>query len=228
MMYRSELKFIITKYQMQLLKSNLECIMERDINSSVDGSYFIRSLYFDDYKDTAYNQVINGLSEREKYRIRYYNYDSNFIRFENKYKKNNMNKKTSVNINKEDVVKIIDNQEISTNDNLLSLFLIKKNTELYRPVVIIDYNRDAYIYKAGNVRITFDYNLTCSYDIDNFFKKDIDSIPLLDKNEVILEVKFDEFLPSFIRQILNIDSIERTSFSKYANGRTMIKKVRGV
>lgn len=227
-MFRSELKFIINKYQMQLLKHNLDCIMERDSNSSSDGSYFIRSLYFDDYKDTAYNQVLEGISERQKYRIRYYNYDSSFIRLENKYKKNNFNRKTSTKVNKEEVISFINNEEFITENDMLNSFKTKIKTNFYKPVVIIDYNRDAYIYKAGNVRITFDYNLTCSYDIDNFFEKDIDSIPLLDKDQVILEVKFDEFLPSFIRQILNVDDIEITSFSKYANGRTMLKKVRGV
>ena len=228
MMYRSEIKFIINKYQMEIIKNNINGVMQRDINSSGDGSYFIRSLYFDDFNDTSYKQVLDGISKREKYRIRYYNYDSSFIRFENKIKRNNMNKKDTAKINKEEVINIIKNEDFSGENELLKLFKTKVKTKLYKPKVIIDYNRDAYIYRAGNVRVTFDYNLTCSYETDKFFEKNINCIPILEKNQIILEVKYDEFLPNYIRQLLNIDNIEMTSFSKYANGRTILEQIKGV
>ena len=227
-MYRSEIKFIINKYQMEIIKNNMNGVLQRDTNSSGNGSYLIRSLYFDDINDTSYKQVLDGLSKREKYRIRYYNYDSSFIRFENKIKRNNMNKKDTAKINKEDVINMINNQDFNSENELLKIFKTKIKTRLYKPKVIIDYERDAYIYKAGNVRVTFDYNLTCSYEIDKFFEKDINTIPLLEKNMIILEVKYDEFLPTFIRQLLNINNVELTSFSKYANGRKILEQIKGV
>ena len=225
-MYRYEKKFLINNIQMEILKNNLSAALYLDSNiKSDDGSYFIRSLYFDDYKDTSYYQVIDGISKREKYRIRYYNYDPSYITLEKKSKVNNLGKKDKDKLTKEMVMKFINKEEIETDKPVITELQSKMKTDLYKPVVIIDYLRRAFTYPINDVRITLDYNISCSYEISKFFEKDINSIPLLDKNMAILEVKYNDFLPDIVKRLINVENLEITSFSKYSTGRNMLEKI---
>lgn len=225
-MYRYEKKFLINNIQMEILKNNLSAALYLDSNiKNPDGNYFIRSLYFDDYKDTSYYQVIDGISKREKYRIRYYDLDPSYITLEKKSKQNNLGKKDKDKLTKEMVMKFINKEEIETDKPVIAELQTKMKTNLYKPVVIIDYLRSAFTYPINDVRITIDYNISCSYEISKFFEKDINSIPLLDKNMAILEVKYNDFLPDVIKRIINIKNLEVTSFSKYSTGRNMLEKI---
>ena len=225
-MYRYEKKFLINNIQMELLKNNLSAALYLDSNiKGEDGSYFIRSMYFDDYKDTSYFQVIDGISKREKYRIRYYNYDSSYITLEKKSKVNNLGKKDKDLLTKDMVMKFVKNEEIETDMKVVTELQNKMKTNFYKPVIIIDYLRKAFTYPINDVRITLDYNISCSYEIDKFFEEDINSIPLLDKNTAILEVKYNDFLPDVIKQVINIKNLEVTFFSKYSVGRSMLEKI---
>lgn len=225
-MYRYEKKFLINNIQMEILKNNLSAALYLDSNiKSDDGSYFIRSLYFDDYKDTSYYQVIDGISKREKYRIRYYNYDPSYITLEKKSKVNNLGKKDKDKLTKEMVMKFINKEEIETDKPVIIELQSKMKTDLYKPVVIIDYLRRAFTYPINDVRITLDYNISCSYELSKFFEKDINSIPLLDKNMAILEVKYNDFLPDIVKRLINVENLEITSFSKYNTGRNMLEKI---
>ncbi len=225
-MYRYEKKFLINNIQMELLKNNLSAALYLDKNiKNDDGSYFIRSVYFDDYKDTSYNQVIEGISKREKYRIRYYDYDSSYITLEKKSKVNNLGKKDKDVLTQEMTEKIIKGEEVITDKTVVNELQRVMKSRFYKPVVIIDYKRRAFTYPINDVRITIDYNISCSYEIDKFFDKDINSIPLLEKNTAILEVKYNDFLPDVIKRIINIKNMEVTSFSKYSTGRDMLQKI---
>ena len=123
------------------------------------------------------------------------------------------------------VMKFINNEEIESNRMLVTELEGKIKTNLYKPAVIIDYERRAFTYPVNDVRITLDYNISCSYEFPKFFEKNINSIPLLEKNTAILEVKYNDFLPDFIKNIINIKNLEITSFSKYATGRAMLEKI---
>ena len=226
--YRHERKYYINNLQFEEIKKRLSFLLKTDKNTSEDGSYFIRSLYFDDYKDTSYYQVLNGISKREKYRIRYYNNDYNYICLEKKAKINNMTNKTSCRVTKEQVEDLISGKLNINKDNhkLLNEFILKTKFCGYKPIVIIDYNRIPYIYKAGNVRITLDYNISMDYNTNNFFEKENQKIPIMEKNMNILEVKYDEFLPNYIAWLININTLNKTSYSKYLNGRRMEKQIK--
>ena len=225
--FRHELKYNINTYQFEELKSRLSSLLKVDKNTMEDGTYFIRSLYFDDYQNTSYYQVLNGVSKREKYRIRYYNYDESYICIEKKFKINNMTNKVSCKVTKEQVLDLIAGKLEVSKDNhkLLNEFIIKTKFYGYKPVIIIDYNRIPYTYPAGNVRVTLDYNISMSYDTSDFFKKDCKRIPINEKGMNILEVKYDEFLPNYISWLLNINTLEQTSYSKYLNGRIIQNRV---
>ena len=100
-------------------------------------------------------------------------------------------------------------------------------THGFKPVVIIDYDRIPYVYDAGCVRITLDYNLSCSYDFDKLFSDKLFGIPLMEEGKTILEVKYNDFIPDYIRFSLQLNELYRTSFSKYGNGRLVIKNYVG-
>lgn len=226
--YRNELKYYITDIQKKIIMSKLECVIPRDPNTREDGTYFIRSLYFDNHLNTSYNQVLDGISRREKYRIRYYNDDSSYIKLEKKYKINGMTNKASCRVTKEQVMDIIHNKNIEIskdNPKLLNEFYVKIISEGYRPAVIVDYERIPYIYTAGNVRITLDGNISVSYNFEEMFNNNVEKLPILEKNLSILEVKYDEFLPDHIRWMLQLNELQRTSYSKYLNGRFMINNI---
>ena len=216
--FRHELKYVINSYQIEILKNNLKSIMKLDSNSKNEQGYFIRSLYFDDYKDTSYYQVVNGISKREKYRIRFYDMNKNYIVFEKKNKENNLGYKDQVVIKEKDIDNIFNGIYPSIYENDLKI-------NYYKPKIIVDYYRLAYIYEPLNIRITIDSNISCSSNL-NLFDDSINQIPILEKNKAILEVKYDDVLPYFIKQIIMINNLELTSFSKYANAREVIKKVR--
>lgn len=228
-MFRFEKKYILNNLQVEQLKHRLSPIMKLDPILSGKEFYSIRSLYFDDYKDTCLKQVINGISERYKYRIRFYNDNTDYIVLEKKYKINNMTKKTSVQITKEIVDGILKGNFVISKDNdkLLNEFYLMIRTRGFRPVVIIDYDRIPYVYDAGCVRVTLDYNLSCSYDFDNLFSDEIRRIPLMEEGNTILEVKYNDFIPDYIRFCLQLDGLYRTSYSKYGNGRLAIKNYVG-
>ncbi len=225
-MYRYEKKYIINNLQMEILKNNLSATLYKDSNiKNNDGSYFIRSMYFDDYKDTSYNQVIDGVSKREKYRIRYYDLDSSYITLEKKSKVNNLGKKDKDKLTKEEVENFIKGIENVGDKPVVNELERVIKTRFYKPVIIIDYQRRAFTYPINDVRITLDYNISCSYQFEKFFDNDINSIPLMEKNTAILEVKYNDFLPDVIKQIINIKNLEVTSFSKYSLGRDMLQKI---
>lgn len=228
-MFRFEKKYILNNLQVEQLKHRLSPIMKLDPILSGKPFYSIRSLYFDDYNDTCLKQVLNGISERYKYRIRFYNLNTEYIVLEKKYKINNMTKKTSCEISKDQVLDILSgNISIDkSNDKLLNEFILMIKTRGFRPVVIIDYDRIPYVYEAGCVRITFDYNLSCSYDFDKLFESNILRIPLMEKGRTVLEVKYNDFIPDFIRYSLQLEGLSRTSYSKYCCGRIAIKNCVG-
>jgi hypothetical protein len=228
-MFRFEKKYLLNNLQVEQLKMRLSPVMKLDPILGDRKFYSIRSLYFDDYCDTSFKQVINGVSKRYKYRIRFYNFNEDYIVLEKKYKINNMTKKISCELSKEQVLDIINNTNINiskSNPKLLNEFYLMIKTRGLKPKIIIDYDRIPFVYNAGVVRVTFDYNISCSYDIAGFFNPDILRIPLMEQNYSILEVKYNDFIPDFIRYCLQIN-MERISYSKYGNGRLALKNYVG-
>lgn len=224
--YRFEYKYCITEQEKDLLQNRIDMLLNIDKNAQENKYYSIRSIYFDDYKDTNLNQVINGISEREKYRIRFYNLDDSYICLEKKQKENNMTNKQSCRITKEQLLNILKGEKLvikKENHKLLNEFYLKMLTQAYKPACIIDYDRVPYTYVAGNVRLTLDYNMSVSYDFDDVFSDKLNKIPFAENNMALLEVKFNDFIPDYIRWSLQLNNLNRISYSKYALGRLMLK-----
>ncbi len=219
MKYRHEYKHRINMADFLMLSGKIKLFASPDKHCE-NGSYFIRSLYFDNYADKALREKIDGISVREKFRIRYYNMDDSFIQLEKKSKHKGLCLKESAVLTREQVEMIISGsyEFLASADNpLLNEFYAKLENECLRPKLIVDYNRHAYVYDVGNVRVTFDSEIHSSVFADNFFSKEVSAVPIPDT--IIMEVKYDEFLPQIIADLLRLDGRQTASFSKYAAGR---------
>lgn len=214
--YRYELKFIMSKNTANLLKYKLSLIMKKD--KHYEDYYKIKSLYFDDIYNSIYNEKIDGIKEREKYRIRIYNNDKSFISIELKGRNNTLTYKERDLINEEEYRMLI-NKEYERinigNRKLLSNFIKDKKNKNLIPSVIVDYNRLAYVYN-NDIRITFDEDIKSGLFNYNLFDNNINLINALEDGEVILEVKYNYSLPSFIKELLKNINMTRISLSKYA------------
>lgn len=219
--YRYEVKFVINKKYAEILQKKLLTIMQ--IDPYGPNGYFIRSLYFDTPNSDAYYEKLDGVEYRKKYRIRIYGKNDCDIKLEKKLKHNNLTSKESILIDKKLCDNIIEgNFDVSLNkDNLLREFYIDMKTKLLRPSVIVDYERLALIYPISDIRITFDYNISSGRYNYNLFDYNFETIPVIDDNLMVLEVKFNEVLPESISTILSTVPICRQAFSKFAACRSI-------
>lgn len=218
--YRHELKFILNQSHAEILKHRLSLIMDVDENSAnPDNTYFIRSLYFDDCKDTAYYEKIDGTEKRKKYRIRIYNLDDSFIRLERKDKDRDLTHKKQTKITKDIYTKIVNGNidKIDTSkDQLLREFIYEIKTKGLMPAVIVDYQRLAYTYPAEDTRVTFDEHIKSGRFNYDLFSKDFITYDILEKKESVLEVKFNNVIPSHIAQVIMTIPTVRQAISKFA------------
>lgn len=217
--YRHELKYLISRTDAELLKLRLKGIMEPDPHAGPSGRYTIRSLYFDDFAGAAYYEKLDGIAERTKYRIRFYNYDPSVIKLERKEKIGNLTRKAAQTITKADARSLEyallspcpDNPEGLTNE--LRIGCMSRGL---RPRVLVDYDRTPFLCHDGNTRITLDENLRTRPYIAHLFASPRAMIPALEPNQVILEVKFDDFLPGYLRDALADIPKAPMAISKFA------------
>lgn len=216
---RCENKYIVTNGQTTLLKCRLEGICWQDIYSSVEGAYGIRSLYFDDYEGSSYRDNEMGVEPRSKFRIRIYDCSQDVIFLEQKTKIGGKIHKDRVQVNREFCELLLRDrwQELDypVSNMVLNRFLTAYHTRVLRPRIIIDYDREAYVYSEGDVRVTFDRNISFSDEVECFFEKDILLRPIMKIGTELLEVKYTGFLPDFIYQGINIKQLQQHTFSKY-------------
>ena len=215
---RHELKYHITPAELTVLRGVLAPVMQLDPNGNENNEYHIRSLYFDTINDDALEEKIAGVGNRKKYRIRIYNFSDKVIKLECKSKYGDLISKQSVSIPRELAEQLIagdpDGLQRMRHPLLHDVYR-EMRTRLLRPAVIVDYVREAYIHQAEEVRITFDKQVrTGLYSVD-LFNPQIPTYPVFDDPVEILEVKFDEFLPSYLQSILSGITAQRSAISKY-------------
>ena len=219
---RHELKYFITPAEMNVLRGVLTPVMQLDPNGNENNEYHIRSLYFDTINDDALEEKIAGVGNRKKYRIRIYNFSDKVIKLECKSKYGDLISKQSVTIPRELADQLIagDPEGLQRMRHpLLHDMFREMRTRLLRPAVIVDYVREAYIHPAEEVRITFDKTLRTGLFSHDMFNKDIPTYPVFDDPVEILEVKYDEFLPSYLQSILSGITAQRSAISKYTHCR---------
>ena len=222
---RHELKYFINMHEYMYLKERLSGILKKDKHGLVNDEYHIRSLYFDDVYNSAFTEKELGVFKRKKYRIRIYNMTDKLIKLEKKSKYGQYISKEMISLTRKGFYKLLREENeflIQSNNKFLQELYIEIKTKLLKPVVIVDYEREAYILEAGNVRITFDKNLRAGINSFDIFDKNIATKIIFDKPIMIMEVKYDSFLPSHVRNILQIDSHNISAASKYVMCRELI------
>ncbi len=218
--YRHELKYSIPYAEYLAMRGRLRHIMTPDPHASADGTYRIRSIYFDTGDDNALRENLNGVGKREKFRIRYYNDDLSFITLEKKLKRNSLCQKFDAPITEEQCRQLLAGQLDWMRDSRCSLVLelyAKMRSQCLRPRVMVSYVREPYAYPPGNVRVTFDSQIRTSLFHRDFLDGPVRDIIATDTpQDRILEVKYDAFLPEIIRKLIQTPGMRQQAFSKYA------------
>lgn len=215
--YRNEWKYLISWGEKELITSRIAPLLHPDPNA-VNGGYLIRSLYFDDYWNTAYEQKEAGVLERKKYRIRIYNYSDRSIKLERKKKYGAYIYKQSAKITRSEFEAILAgdyNFLLKSSQPLLQEFYVECRCHNLRPRTIVDYEREPWILDAGTVRITFDQNVRAAVGSFDIFDPSLPCLSVIDPGRLVMEVKFTEFLPRLVQDILPPQREEMTAVSKY-------------
>ncbi|MBP1744494.1 MAG: hypothetical protein H6Q58_1472 [Firmicutes bacterium] len=215
--FRHELKYYINYCDYLALRSRLKLLMKPDPNAGINGDYMIRSLYFDDLNDTALYEKAAGVRIRHKYRIRTYNLSDSVIKLERKNKVGGYINKESAALSRETVEALMRNDfgGLDTANILIRDFYMAIRGDGLRPKVIVDYDREAYVCSFSDTRITFDKELRVPMTSNDIFDSAIPAEILVRMPRLIMEVKFNEFLPEHIRGALEFGASERCAISKY-------------
>ena len=216
--YRHELKYLISKPEWALLRSRMMGVIPRDKHAGDDGEYWIRSLYFDDYWNTAYEEKEMGVLLRHKYRIRLYNCSDRTIMLERKNKFGQYILKDSAPLLREETESLLCGEYgflKNSGHNLLREFYYECTSRIMRPRVMVDYDREPFVMEAGDVRITFDKHVRAGFGTFDLFDKALPTLEVLRADQMIMEVKYTTCLPSLVRRLLPPRASMMAAASKY-------------
>lgn len=218
--FRHEWKHEINYSDLLVIRQRLKAVAKLDENAK-NGKYLIRSLYFDTPTDKVLREKLNGQMYREKFRIRLYNGNINDITLEKKSKLNGLCSKQKTPLTTAQAQSIAQGDFFwmhESTDPLIQELYYKITTQGLRPKTIVDYVREPFVYAPGNVRVTLDYDIRTGLGCTDFLNPDCPMIPAGDA-PIILEVKWDEFLPSVIRDAVQLTGRCTGNFSKYSTCR---------
>ena len=215
--FRHEWKHTITPADLRALRARLGAVLPTDPHAA-DGRYFIRSLYFDNMRDKALKEKLDGVDRREKFRLRYYNGDASWVLLEKKTKKGGLCLKEQERASPEEIAAALrgDGPRLCQSEKALMRELGRKFiAEGLRAKTLIDYTREPFVYGPGGVRVTLDYGLRTALSPTGFLDPGAPTLPVPGE-PVILEVKWDEYLPALIRDLVQTPGTRSGAFSKYA------------
>lgn len=231
MKYRNEWKYVCNEGELALLEARLKEVLVEDTYAGEEGKYTVISLYFDDYKDSCAKSNNGGDPERYKWRIRYYlDGPSKYIHLERKEKKYGMCYKESCPLTEEEVEIVVKDKDVmglfwQTGKDLLRKFCMEINTRRFRPKVIVQYERYAYIEPIANIRVTLDTNIAAGYEFEDFLEGNYQLFPMQEQKKHVLEVKFDDIFPGYLKRMVEQFGLQQTAFSKYYLGRKKIEEI---
>lgn len=228
---RHELKYYINSNVYHTLRSRLDTVIGRDKNMETQEGYLITSVYFDDIYSNAVKQKISGARFRKKFRLRSYNRSDGLIKLECKLKYDEYISKTSATLTREEYDRILagDYDFLLTRPEAVCRELAAYHrTRLMHPSVAVEYMREAYVSRAGNVRVTFDKDISASTGNIDMFDADFTTSKVLENERMVMEVKYDDYLPDYIRQLLMTAMTDKCAISKYVMCREQKRKVKHI
>lgn len=215
---RHEIKYYVNDSVRLTLRERLRIAANPDPNMEEEDGYLVSSLYFDDVYGSALHEKESGVRFRKKYRIRCYNRDDQMIRLECKRKYGEYISKDSMRISRAEYDAILREEYdfLPERPHALGKELYALHHAVYlRPVTVVEYVREAYVLEQGNVRITFDNNISASIGTLDMFSEEFEVCGALQSGVCVLEVKFDDYLPDTIAQILKVSMADKCAISKY-------------
>lgn len=215
--FRHEWKHEINYADLLAIRQRLTAVAKPDAHAR-NGAYRVHSLYFDNLSDQVLREKLDGLNRREKFRIRYYNGDTSLIRLEKKSKCGNLSSKQVTALTEQEVQSILDggwDWMPDSGQELIRELYVKTQIQGLRPKAIVDYIREPFVYAPGNVRITLDYDIRTALTCSGFLDPQGVTLPVRNA-PIILEVKWDAFLPGIIRDAVQLEGRCAAAFSKYA------------
>lgn len=223
---REEKKYLITYENYVSSNHYFSKVLHEDEHNNENG-YLIRSLYFDTLNNDDFNNKIDGLELRRKIRLRVYDLKSDIAYLELKQKQGNYQKKNTLKLSKEEALRLInlDYYVLLEKKNKFAdeMFMIMSENH-YVPKSINQYRRKAYVANENSIRITFDSDIRATETSFDLFNDNLLLNPVFDQNFVVFEVKYNGFLLSYIKDIINsVDRIQ-TPVSKYCLGRSQTIK----
>lgn len=207
---RNELKYYLDLAYIPMLYSRLSAVMQMDRHTLQNGDYRIRSLYFEDPRFSSYYDKLNGLENRVKYRLRFYNSDLSYIRLEKKQKQNRMCLKDFEVISPDLAHNLLSPNPSDCGEGLYREMCAKIRYDSFSPFLFVDYRRSAFLHPAGNVRITLDRDVSVSRFLKDL-NDDLPPVPVLEEKTAVLEIKFDNYLPPYLSRLF--DDIPKISAS---------------
>jgi len=217
--YRHELKYFIGMPEYELLSRKLALTMNRDSFARKTGGYFIRSLYFDDYEDRALNEKLEGTDDRDKYRIRIYNFKEDDVKLERKHKAGQYIKKSSLHLSRAEAGALLNGDYgflLGRREEFAHQMYATFRLRQLKPRVIVDYWREPYTFPVEDVRVTFDRDIRTAYRAVDLFNRALPTYPAQDGYGMVLEIKFNRFLPGYIHAILQpVMNAQHSAISKY-------------
>ena len=219
---RHELKHFINLAEAMALRQRLSAVLQRDSHAGADGTYRVRSLYFDNFADKALQEKRDGVSQREKFRLRYYGNDPGLIKLERKAKQRGLCQKFTASLIAAECRRLLDGDTSWLLDrpepDCHDLYA-KMKDQLLRPRTLVDYVREAFVFQPGNVRVTLDSQIRSGLDSTDFFNTGLPTVAAAAAGQIVLEIKYDEFLPDIIGDLVQVPNRQATAVSKYATCR---------
>lgn len=217
--FRHELKFYISRVEYELLSRRLSLTMDRDRYAQKTGKYFIRSLYFDDYQNSALVEKLEGTHSRDKYRVRIYNMKDTTIKLERKHKEGPYILKSSLSLTRKECDALLGGDYgflLERKENFAHEMYAAFRTLALKPCVMVDYWREAYVFPMEDVRVTFDRDIRTAYRATALFDAHLPTYPVVEGYDMVLEIKFNRYLPGYIRTLLQpVQNAQRSAVSKY-------------
>ncbi len=219
MTWRHEYKHYIDTADWISLRHRLKSLMQTDRHADTNGEYLVRSLYFENFEDRILNEKLDGLNHREKFRIRLYDHDPSSLRLERKTKHNGMGMKESAGLTPEQCRMLVagDTAFVEETGNPLMMALKSEmDTKLLRAGTMVDYTREAFVMEQGNVRVTFDREIRTGLTGVDVLDPNLPTIPSIHPDLIVLEVKYDAYLPSPVAEAVQTGDRRAGAISKYA------------
>lgn len=220
---RQEKKYLMTVSDSQRLGGLLGRVMIEDAHNG-DQGYSVRSLYFDTPDNSDHRDKIDGLEKRRKIRLRCYSPSDKFAMLEMKEKEGAYQRKRSLRVDRADAKRLIEGDYsplLHYQEPFAAECYVRMNYMCYRPKAVVEYRRKAYIAKENRIRITLDSRIIATEACFNIFSPELLQYPVLDPFNVVLEVKYNGFLLSYLKDLVNMADRSEISVSKYGLARSV-------